>query len=46
MSPPRESTLAYRVMAAILLTLAASATLLITSALIAGSIWVWITLLG
>lgn len=46
MSTPRKSTPTYRVMAAILLTVAASATLLIASALIAGSVWVWITLLG
>lgn len=46
MSTPRKSTLAYRVMAAILLVVAVSATLLIASALIAGSVWVWITLLG
>lgn len=46
MSAPRKSTLAYRVMAAIMLIVAVSATLLIASALIAGSVWVWITLLG
>lgn len=46
MSAPRKSTLAYQVMAAIMLIVAVSATLLIASALIAGSVWVWITLLG
>lgn len=46
MSTPRKSTLAYRVTAAILLTVALAATALIASALIAGSVWVWITLLG